>query len=145
MKGHVVKLQVDPSVKPVASPPRRVPYHLKSRVDEVVNDMLSQGIIEEHPTGEPAPWTSNLVIDPKDDGGLRVTLDAKNVNKALFSSNFPIPRQEDIKANLAGNTVFSKLDLKSAFWQLSIQPEARHLTVFTQTASYIVISDWSWD
>ena len=130
LDGHVVKLQVDTSVKPVASPPRRVPYHLKSRVGEVVEGMLTAGIIEQHPAGEPAPWTSNLVIVPKDDGGIRVTLDAKNVNKALLSSNFPIPRQEDIKASLSGSKVFSKLDLKSAFWQLEIQPEARHLTVF---------------
>ena len=78
--------------------------------------MLSEGIIEEHPTGEEAPWVSNLVVVPKDDGGIRVTLGAQNVNKALLSSNCPIPRQEDIKAKLGGSTVFSKLDLKSAFW-----------------------------
>ena len=47
-----------------------------------------------------------------------------------MASNFPIPRQEDIKAKLSGAKVFSKLDLKSAFWQLEIAEEARHLTVF---------------
>jgi len=59
-----------------------------------------------------------------------VTLDAKNLNKALYSSNFPIPRQEDIKFKLSGNKVSSKLNLKSAFWQLEIAEDARHLTVF---------------
>ena len=44
-----------------------MPYHLVSRVDEVIDDMLSQGVIEEHPKGEHAPWVSNLVIAPKDD------------------------------------------------------------------------------
>ena len=52
------------------------------------------------------------------------------MNKALRSSNFPIPRQEDIKAQLSGTKIFSKLDLKSAFWQLELDEEARDLTVF---------------
>ena len=92
--------------------------------------MLESDVIEEHPNGEPAPWVSNIVIAPKDDDEIRITLDAKNVNKAIMSSNFPIPRQEDIKAKLTGSKVFSKLDLKSAFWQLEMAPESRYLTVF---------------
>ena len=130
LRGHEVKLPVDPSIKPVAEPPRRVHYHLQSRVAEAVQSMLADDIIEEHPSGEEAPWVSNLVVVPKDDGGIRVTLGAVNVNKALLSSNFPIPRQEDIKMKLSGSTVFSKLDLKSAFWQLQIDPTARYMTVF---------------
>ena len=47
-----------------------------------------------------------------------------------MASNFPIPRQEDIKAKLSGAKVFSKLDLRSAFWQLEITEEARYLTMF---------------
>ena len=58
------------------------------------------------------------MIAPKEDGSIRVTLDARNANKALISSNQPIPRQEDIKAKLAGAKVFSKMDLKSAFWKI---------------------------
>ena len=130
LKGHVVRLHVDSEVKPVAEPPRRIPYHLESRVQEIVNEMLQNDVIEEHPTGEPAPWSSNVVIAPKDDGDIRITLDAKNVNKAILSSNYPIPRQEDIKAKLAGSKVFSKLDLKSAFWQLELDEQSRHMTVF---------------
>ena len=130
LNDHEVRLDINEDVKPVAEPPRRVPYHLASRVDEVIDDMLSQGVIEEHPKGEHAPWVSNLVIAPKDDGGIRLTLDAKNVNKALMSNNFPIPRQEDIKANLSGCKLFSKLDLKSAFWQLKLSKDSRRMTVF---------------
>ena len=71
-----------------------------------------------------------MMIAPKDDGDIRITLDAKNVNKAILASNFPIPRQEDIKVKLSGSKCFSKLDLKSAFWQLGIAEESRFLTTF---------------
>ena len=57
-------------------------------------------------------------------------MNAKNVNKALISSNIPIPKQEDIKTKLAGAKVFSKMDLKSAFWQVELEEESRYLTVF---------------
>ena len=80
--------------------------------------------------GKKTPWTSNLVIAPKDDGDIRLTLDAKNLNKALMASNLPIPRQEDIKTKLTRKKIFSKLDLKSVFWQLEIATEARNLTTF---------------
>ena len=130
LKDHVVKLHVNDEAKPTAEPPRRIPYHLESRVQEVIDGMLQNEVIEEHPSGEPAPWASNIVIAPKDDGDIRITLDAKNVNKAILSSSYPIPRQEDIKAKLAGSKVFSKLDLKSAFWQLELDERSRPLTVF---------------
>ena len=130
LRGYQVKLHTEPNVKPVAEPPRRTLYHLEERVDNAIGHMFHDDIIEEHPSSEPAPWVSNIVIAPKDDGDIRITLDAKNVNKALKSSNFPIPRQEDIKVKLAGAKVFSKLDLKSAFWQLELAPESRAYTVF---------------
>ena len=130
LKNHVVTLHEDKAVEPIAEPPRRIPYHLESRVKELIGEMLQNDVIEEHPLGEPAPWVSNIVIAPKDDGDIRITLDAKNVNRAILSSNYPIPRQEDVKAKMGGSKVFSKLDLKSAFWQLNLDRKSRPLTVF---------------
>ena len=127
---YQVKLHVDTSVKPVVTPPSPTPYHLEKRIDSAIKEMLENDIIEEHPTNQPAPWVSRAVIVPKSAGGLRITLDARNVNKAIQSSNLPIPRQEDIKAKLSGAKIFSKLDFRSAFWQLELHPESRYLTVF---------------
>ena len=110
LKNHQVKLHVDPSVKPVASPARPVPYHLKERIRTEIDKMVAQDVIEEHPPTEPAPWVSNTVIAPKSDSAIRMTLDARNVNKAIQASNLPIPRQEDNKAKLSGAKVLSKMD-----------------------------------
>ena len=90
--------------------------------------MIQQDVIEENPRNEPAPWFANAVLAPKDDGNIRVTMDARNVNKALHSTNYPIPRHEDIKAKLSGCRVFSKMDFKSAFWKIESEPESRYLT-----------------
>ena len=124
LKNVQVKLHVDEKVKPITAPPRPIPYHLQERVDKVIEGMIAQDVIEEHPTDEPAPWISNCQIAPKSDGSLRMTLDAREVNKAIQSSNLPIPKQEDIKASLANKKVFSKMDLKSAFWQIELHPSS---------------------
>ena len=130
LKNHQVKLHVNTDVKPVVSKQRPIPYHLRDRVNKTIKQMLEDDIIEESPANQPAPWVSNVVIVPKTDGDIRLTLDAKEVNKAIYSSNLPIPRQDDIKAKLAGAVMFSTLDLKTAFWQLELHPDSRYLTTF---------------
>jgi hypothetical protein len=130
LQGHKVKLHCNPDVKPVNVPAHSFPYHLKERAQKVIDEMIEQDVIEEHPCDQPAPWISNAVLAPKQDGSIRVTLDARNVNKALLSSNQPIPKHEDIKAKLGSAKVFSKMDLKSAFWQLELDENSRYLTVF---------------
>ena len=62
--------------------------------------MIKNGIIQEHPSNESAPWVSCAVIVPKDDGSLCVTLDVCNLNKKLISTGYPAPKQQDIKAQL---------------------------------------------
>jgi hypothetical protein len=59
-----------------------------------------------------------VVLAPKEDGGTRVTVDLRQVNKAIKKTNIPIPTAEEVRSQFAGNTVFSKIDFKSAFHQL---------------------------
>ena len=128
LKDYVVKYYVDESVPPVAEPRRPIPYHLQEKFEREIQCMVNEGICSEH--HGPAPRVSNPVLQGKPDGGMRVTVDMKNVNKAIKQTNIPIPRVEDIKARLAGTRVFSKLDFKSAFFQLELDEESRNLTVF---------------
>ena len=130
LKNHEVRLHVDKSVKPVVTPPRTTPYHLQDRVQELIDEMIANDVIEELPVNEAAQWISCSTIAPKTNGDIRMTLNARNINKALQSSNLPIPRQEDIKAKLSGANIFSKLDFKNAFWQLELHPDSRYLTIF---------------
>ena len=97
--------------------------------------MIDDDIIEQHPPNEPAPWISCAAIAPKPDGDIRVTLDARNINKAIHSTNLPIRRHEDIKAKLSGAKIFSKMDFKNAFWQLELHPSSRSLTFSTPDCS----------
>ena len=84
LKNHSVKLHVNTDVKPIATPPRSVPYHLKERASKVIEDMIKQDIVKEHPIDEPALWIYNAVIAPKPNGYIRMTLDAREDVCVLF-------------------------------------------------------------
>ena len=128
LHDHKVKFHIDETVPPVHQHARPVPFHLRGRLRKELKKMEAEDIIEEH--DGPAPWVSNLVLAPKDDGGIRVTVDMRQVNKAIKNTNIPIPTAEEIRSEFAGYTVFSKLDFKSAFHQLRLDEPSKLLTVF---------------
>ena len=55
---------------------------------------------------------------------------ACNINKEIIPTNQPVLRREDIKSKLAGCTLFSKMDFKSAIWQIKLEDSSRYVTVF---------------
>jgi len=56
------------------------------------------------------------VAFPKGDGALRVCGDYKvTINPALVVNKYPLPRPEELMAQLEGGQKFSKLDLSQAY------------------------------
>ena len=51
-------------------------------------------------------------------------------NKAIARERHPSPTVDDLIHTLNGATVFSKLDLRSGYHQLSLAPESRYITTF---------------
>ena len=128
MKAEPVTLYTKPDVKPVIQPPRPIPYHLREQFLTEIQRMEENDVIEDH-VG-PVTWISNPVLVPKLDVNLRITVDLRQVNKALQDTHLPIPRVDDILPTFAGKEIFSKLDLKTAFHQIELHRSSRHLTVF---------------
>ena len=85
LRDYVVKYYVDESIPPVAEPKRPIPYHLQDEFDREIQCMVKEGICEEH--HGPTLRVSNPVLEPKPDVGMRVTVDMKNVNKAIKQTN----------------------------------------------------------
>ena len=130
IKNHKVKPHINSSNKPVTVQQRSIPYHLKEQADQALNKMIKDDVIEPHSENDPAPLIPNVVIAPKPDGNIRLILDPRNLSKTIDSTNLPIPQHEDIKVKLTGCKIFSNMDFKTAFWQIEIEEESRHLTVF---------------
>ena len=72
LKNIQIPLDIDPTVKPVAQPYRRVPFNLREKVQDKTTELLDLEIIE--PVEGPAPWVTPVVIVPKNNGEIRLCL-----------------------------------------------------------------------
>ena len=78
----------------------------------------------------PTPWVSPLVVIPKKNGDVRLCVDMRMPNQAIQRERHPSPTSDDLVDALNGAKVFSKLDLRSGYHQLSLAPESRYITTF---------------
>ncbi|KAK0590074.1 hypothetical protein LWI29_022372 [Acer saccharum] len=94
------------------------------------NELLRQGLIE-HTS---SPWACQaFYVEKRSElkwGKKRLVVDYKPLNLFLRDDKFPVPRPNVLFAQLPGATVFSKFDLKGAFWQIGIHPDERYKTAF---------------
>ena len=78
-----------------------------------------------------SPWASAVVLVRKKDGGLRFCIDLRKLNNTTVKDGYSLPRIEDTLDCLHGAVWFSTLDLKSGYWQVEVEEEAKPLTAFT--------------
>ena len=69
---------------------------------------------------EPTSWVSNVVIAIKKKNHLRICLDSSALKNPIQREHVPMPHIEDVMQDLQEATVFSKVHLKTAFWQIPV-------------------------
>ena len=73
----------------------------------------------------------------KKDGALRLCIDYRQLNRVTIKNRYPLPRIDDLFDQLRGACVFSKIDLRSGYYQLKIKSEDVPKTAFsTQYGHY---------
>nr|XP_061827907.1 uncharacterized protein K02A2.6-like [Nerophis lumbriciformis] len=69
-----------------------------------------------------SPWSSPLHMVEKPGGGWRPCGDDRRLNEATTPDRYPVPHIQDFSANLAGKSVFSKVDLVRGYHQVPVHP-----------------------
>jgi len=119
-----------PTLNASPIPPRQRVLSPKEReqLRSQTSAWLEQGVVEKV---EHLPWVNNTVHVAKSSGAIRVCIDCTPANKVTEEFDWPLPRLQDLRHHLAGAKWFSRMDLKDAFFRISVPTEWRHLTAFS--------------
>lgn len=113
--------------QPLYVRPRPVPFHLRGIVADQLEKMLKLNIIRE----SSSPWSSPILLVPKADGKYRFCVDFRRLNERTKKDRTPMPRIDDIFAEIGEARVFTSLDLLSGFWQVPLTSRAQEYTAFS--------------
>ncbi|WVZ92091.1 hypothetical protein U9M48_038181 [Paspalum notatum var. saurae] len=106
---------------------RMAPDELKELKIQL-QEQLDKGFIRpsSSPWGCPA-----LFVEKKDRGGKRLCVDYEPLNAITIKNKYPIPHIDILFDQLAGAKVFSKIDLRSGYYQIKIREEDIPKTAFS--------------
>nr|KAG5712690.1 hypothetical protein BaRGS_029745 [Batillaria attramentaria] len=124
VRKHHIKLSSD---VPFKERPRRIPPAMVDEVRRHLAEMLELGVIRK----SESPYSSNVVLVRKKDGRLRFCIDLRRLNSLTIKDAYSLPRIEDTLGALTGSQWFSKLDLRSGYWQVELAEEDKEKTAFS--------------
>ena len=129
LKEKKVHLHIDENIPPIAQRYRRIPFHVRKDIEELIAKEEKLGVIEK--VDGPTSWLSPIVIVPKKgQNKIRICIDMRVANKAIKRKRHPTPTLNELKTILSGANVYSKLDLNLGYNQLELAEESWYITTF---------------
>ena len=138
-----VTLPMKQETIPVAQKARPVPYYLQEPLKELIDMGVKEDLFEKCEMDHPITWCSPLVVQPKPrynnvkkekltPNMIRASTDLRIPNKYKERSRIiQGPIVEDFIHTFHDCTVFSKLDLRSGYQQLTLDEASRKVTTFS--------------
>ena len=102
------------------------------KIKEFIDENLKSGVISE----SDSPWSFPLVLAVKPDGGTRVCVDYRALNRITKKDAHPLPRIDESLLRFYGIKYFTHIDLRSGYWQIILDSVSRQKTAFSSRYSH---------
>ena len=128
LKNYKMSLKFKENVTSFYYETRKFPVNLLPLVVAKLRKLLEQDLLEHIPPGG-SKWASPIVVFKKSDGDICTWGDYKiGVNHKVCSDSYPILNVKVAIHALAGMSVFTKIDSKTAYHQISIDNNFKEVT-----------------
>ncbi|RVW61382.1 Transposon Ty3-I Gag-Pol polyprotein [Vitis vinifera] len=130
-KDH--KIELESGAKPPAMGPYRMASPELEELRRQLKEPLDTGFIQPSKSSYGAP----ILFQKKHDGSLRMCIDYWALNKVMVKNKYPIPLIADLFDQLGRARYFTKLDLRSDYYQVRIaEGDEPNTTCVTRYDSY---------
>ncbi len=110
--------------------PGQRPFRLsaaeRKEISKQVGEFIDLGLMQPSKSEFGAP----ILLVKKKDGSFRMCIDYRRLNAITKKDSFPLPLIDDLVDKLQGAKIFSKIDLKSGFHQVKMDPDSVGRTCF---------------
>ncbi len=124
---HLVEHRINTGdAVPIKLPPWKIAHAFADKDRQQLEKLKSKKVIQP----STSLWAALLVLVWKKDGSTRICVDYRRLNAVTEDDAFPIPRTQDCLDAVAGATLFSIMDITSAYHQIPVAPEDVQKTAF---------------
>jgi hypothetical protein len=121
------RIELKPGTQPFGRYGPRMTAADTQEAEKMLKDLLAKGFIRP----SRSPWGSPMFLVEKPDGGKRMVIDYRALNAATQRNRYPLPRVDELFDQLQGARYFSKIDLRTGYWQIRVAAEDVPKTAFT--------------
>jgi transposase InsO family protein len=123
---HIICTENKP---PTTSRPYPQTIDKQNATFEIIQQMIKNKQIRPSYSQYSAP----ILLIKKRDGSYRFIVDYRKLNNITIQDKFPLPNLEQALQMVGGRRYYSKLDLRSGYFQIPIKDDDKHKTAFITT------------
>jgi len=120
------EIELVPGAQPTAKRAYKMSVPEAIELKEQLRQLLEQGFARP----SVSPWGAPVLFQKKKDGTFRLCIDYRGLNQLTIKNKYPIPRIDELLDRLHGTQVFTKIDLKSGYYQIRIKEQDIPKTAF---------------